>query len=104
MRPYIVKAINTGASTQTVKPKLDKKIYSEKTSEIMRKMLVSTVERGEYKWVKPEGYKIGGKTGTAQIAVGGRYDTSKTIASFIGFAPAEKPKFIALVVLKEPKS
>lgn len=104
MRPYIVKAINTGASTQTVKPKLDKKIYSEKTSEIMRKMLVSTVERGEYKWVKPEGYKIGGKTGTAQIAVGGRYDTSKTIASFIGFAPADKPKFIALVVLKEPKS
>lgn len=104
MRPYIVKAIKTGASTQAVKPKLDKKIYSEKTSEIMRKMLVSTVEHGEYKWVKPEGYKIGGKTGTAQIAVGGRYDTSKTIASFIGFAPADKPQFIALVVLKEPKS
>ncbi len=104
MRPYIVKAIKNESSTQPVKPKLDKKIYSEKTSEIMRKMLVSTVEHGEYKWVKPEGYKIGGKTGTAQIAIGGRYDTSKTIASFIGFAPADKPKFVALVVLKEPKS
>lgn len=104
MRPFIVKAIKTGTSTQIVMPKLDKKIYSEKTSEIMKKMLVSTVEHGEYKWVKPEGYKIGGKTGTAQIAIGGRYDTSKTIASFIGFAPADKPKFIALVVLKEPKS
>jgi len=104
MRPYIVKAIKTDSSSQVVRPKLDKKIYSEKTSEIMKKMLVSTVENGEYKWIKPEGYSIGGKTGTSQIALGGRYDTSKTIASFIGFAPAEKPKFIALVVLKEPKS
>jgi len=104
MRPYVVRAIKSENSTQLVKPKLDKKIYSEKTSETMRKMLVSTVEHGEYKWIKPEGYKIGGKTGTAQIAIGGRYDTSKTIASFIGFAPADKPKFIALVVLKEPKS
>ncbi len=104
MRPYIVKAIKDGLTTQEVKPKLDKKIFSEKTSQTVKKMLVSTVEHGEYKWVIPEGYRIGGKTGTAQIAVGGKYDASKTIASFIGFAPADKPKFIALVILKEPKS
>ena len=104
MRPYIVKAIKDGLTTQEVKPKLDKKIFSEKTSQTVKKMLVSTVEHGEYKWAIPEGYHIGGKTGTAQIAVGGKYDASKTIASFIGFAPADKPKFIALVILKEPKS
>ena len=104
MRPYIVKAIKDGLTTQEVKPKLDKKIFSEKTSQTVKKMLVSTVEHGEYKWVIPEGYRIGGKTGTAQIAVGGKYDASKTIASFIGFAPADKQKFIALVILKEPKS
>lgn len=104
MRPYIVKAMKTGLTTQEVKPKLDKKILSQKTSDIVKKMLVSTVEHGEYKWAIPEGYHIGGKTGTAQIAIGGKYDASKTIASFIGFAPADKPKFIALVVLKEPKS
>lgn len=104
MRPYVVKAMKTGTSIQEVKPRLDKKIFSDKTSTIVKKMLVSTVEHGEYKWAVPDGYHIGGKTGTAQIAVSGKYDASNTIASFIGFAPAEKPKFVALVVLKEPKS
>ena len=67
-------------------------------------MLVSTVENGEVKWAKPKGYVIGGKTGTAQVPIKGVYDASKTIASFIGFAPAEDPKFITFVVLYEPKT
>src|SRR3989344_9651299 len=67
-------------------------------------MLLSTVENGEIKWAKPEGYQIGGKTGTAQIPIQGKYDPSKTVASFIGFAPFEKPKFLALVILREPQS
>jgi cell division protein FtsI (penicillin-binding protein 3)/stage V sporulation protein D (sporulation-specific penicillin-binding protein) len=65
-------------------------------------MLVDTVEHGEYRYAVPAGYKIGGKTGTAQIPVEGRYDASKTIASFVGFAPADDPKFIALVILNQP--
>ena len=67
-------------------------------------MLLSTVEHGEYKWIKPAGYKIGGKTGTAQIPIRGVYESTKTIASFIGFAPYKDPKFIILVVLTEPKT
>ena len=67
-------------------------------------MLVSTVENAEAKWDRPTGYRIGGKTGTAQIPIQGHYDPSKTIASFIGFAPADKPRFIALVIFREPKS
>jgi hypothetical protein len=47
---------------------------------------------------------MGGKTGTAQVAISGHYDASKTIASFIGFAPVAKPKFIGLIVLDQPKS
>ncbi|MEK7498046.1 MAG: penicillin-binding transpeptidase domain-containing protein, partial [Patescibacteria group bacterium] len=47
---------------------------------------------------------IAGKTGTAQIPVAGHYDSTKTIASFIGFSPAEKPRFIMLVTLREPKT
>ncbi|MFA6532799.1 MAG: penicillin-binding transpeptidase domain-containing protein, partial [Patescibacteria group bacterium] len=46
----------------------------------------------------------GGKTGTAQVPIKGIYDASKTIASFIGFAPANDPKFLTFVVLYEPKS
>ena len=48
--------------------------------------------------------KVAGKTGTAQIPISGYYDEEKTIASFIGFAPPDEPKFIMLVTLREPQS
>ena len=67
-------------------------------------MLLSTIKHGEVKWDIPEGYQIGGKTGTAQIPIKGHYDPNKTIASFIGFAPVDKPKFVSLVILKEPQA
>ncbi|MDO8637944.1 MAG: penicillin-binding transpeptidase domain-containing protein, partial [Candidatus Daviesbacteria bacterium] len=52
----------------------------------------------------PKNYKIAGKTGTAQIPIAGHYDATKYMASFIGFAPADNPKFIMLVLYNEPKS
>lgn len=104
LKPHVVKSIIAGGEERQVPRREVAKILDERTSDIIRRMLVSTVERGEYKWIRPEGYLIGGKTGTAQIPVQGKYDPSKTIASFIGFAPADKPKFITLVVLKEPKT
>ncbi len=104
LRPHVVKSIIAGGDERQVPKKETAKILDEKTSEIIKRMLVNTVEHGEYKWARPEGYSIGGKTGTAQIPVQGKYDPSKTIASFIGFAPADRPKFITLVVLKEPKT
>ncbi|MBI1862813.1 penicillin-binding protein 2 [Candidatus Microgenomates bacterium] len=102
LEPHIVKSIRSGDTVKEINKKVIRRIISERTSAILRKMLVDTVEHGEYKYAVPEGYKIGGKTGTAQIAVAGHYDPSKTIASFVGFAPADDPKFIALVVLKQP--
>lgn len=104
MQPYVVKDIQSNGSERSQSPKVVRQTISEKTSRIVREMLVSTVEHGEYRYAKPEGYAIGGKTGTAQIAVKGTYDASKTIASFIGFAPADDPQFIALVMFKEPKT
>lgn len=104
LKPYIVYKMDSGDREIEIKPKVIRKVLNNKTSEIMKKMLYSTVEHGEFQWVKPKGYKMGGKTGTAQIPIKGHYDTSKTIASFIGFAPLDKPKFITLVVLREPES
>ena len=104
MKPMVVGKEVFGEKEKIIQPKVEKKVVSSQTSEIIKKMLISTVENGEMKWAKPEGYTIGGKTGTAQIPIAGKYDVSKTIASFIGFAPADKPKFIVLVTLKEPKS
>lgn len=104
LRPHIVKKIISSTGEKTIDRKIERRVISKKTSEIIKRMLLSTVEHGEYKWSKPKGYKIGGKTGTSQIPIRGRYEGGKTIASFIGFAPVDKPKFIGLVVLWEPKT
>ena len=104
MKPYLVQKIVSENKITEIKPKVEKRVISQLTSEIIKKMLVSTVENAEAKWNLPKGYVIGGKTGTAQIPIKGHYDPSKTIASFIGFAPASDPKFITLVVLYEPQT
>jgi cell division protein FtsI/penicillin-binding protein 2 len=77
---------------------------TKKTAEEVTEMMVASVENGEAKFAKPQGYRIAGKTGTAQIPVEGFYDATKTIASFVGFAPADAPKFVMLVTLREPSS
>jgi len=104
MKPYIVQKIVSENRTTEIKPKVEKRIFSQMTSDVIRKMLVSTVENAEAKWDRPKGFSIGGKTGTAQVAIKGHYDASKTIASFIGFAPADNPKFLTFVVLYEPQT
>ncbi len=104
MKPYIVHKIVSDNKTTEIKPKVERKILSQSTSDIIRKMLVSTVENAEAKWDRPKGFSVGGKTGTAQVPIKGFYDASKTIASFIGFAPASDPKFLTFVVLYEPQT
>jgi len=102
--PHTVLRIDAEGREQTIQTKLTQTILSERTSLIIKKMLASTVENGEVSWAKPKGYAVGGKTGTAQIPIAGHYDPSKTIASFIGFAPVNNPKFVALVIIREPKA
>lgn len=79
-------------------------VISRGTAAQMTLMMVNAVDSGEAKWAKPKGFSIAGKTGTAQIPVSGHYDADKTIVSFVGFAPADQPKFAMLVTLREPKS
>lgn len=104
MKPYVVDRLISQKKEIKIKPKIEKKVISKTTSEIIKKMLVSTVENAEAKWDRPKDIKIGGKTGTAQVPIQGHYDPSKTNASFIGFAPADNPKFITMVMLKEPET
>ncbi len=104
MKPHVVKQIIYNDGIKNIDPQVEGQVISAKTSNTIKQMLVSTVEHGEYHWDRPQGYKIGGKTGTAQIPVQGHYDPSHTIASFVGFAPADKPKFIVMVMYKEPQS
>ncbi len=105
-QPRVVKEIVDEKKSYPIKNHLKRKILSEKTSEIIKKMLYSTVENAEVNWqkIKPPGYQIGGKTGTAQIPIAGHYDPNKTVASFIGFFPVTQPKYLILVILKEPST
>ena len=105
VKPFVVKELTSeSGESKVIKPKKLERVISEKTSKEIIQMLVETVKHGEAKWDIPRGYVIGGKTGTAQIAVSGKYDATKTNASFIGFAPAQDPKFIMLVTLRQPET
>lgn len=104
MKPYLVQKIVSDGRVTEIKPQVQGRVVSRLTSDIIKKMLVSTVENGEVKWARPNGYLIGGKTGTAQVPIKGVYDPSQTIASFIGFAPADNPKFLTFVVLYHPRT
>ncbi len=82
----------------------EKRVLSWDTCTTIKEMMVKAIEEGESKWIKPQGIKVAGKTGTSQIPIAGHYDKDKTIASFIGFAPADDPQFIILTILTEPSS
>ncbi|MBU2577258.1 penicillin-binding protein 2 [Patescibacteria group bacterium] len=103
-QPQVVKKIFEEDKSIVIEPVLKARPISEKTAKEVTKMMVEAVEKGEAKWAKPEGYKIAGKTGTAQIPIKGHYDPEKTITSFVGFAPADNPKFSMLLTLREPKT
>lgn len=104
VRPYLVKQIIGEEKKMEMEPKIEGEVISSTTAKVMTELMVNAVDNGEAKWAKPPGYRIAGKTGTAQIPVAGHYDEEKTIASFVGFAPADNPKFVMLVTLREPSS
>lgn len=105
MEPHIVKTINLPSGEKIdLRPKTKRVIFSKKTTGILKEMMVQAIENGETKYLKIPGIRVAGKTGTAQIPIAGHYDSEKTIASFVGFAPVDKPKFVMLVALHEPSS
>lgn len=87
-----------------IEPHKIRQVVSEMAAKKMTDIMVTAVKEGEAKWTAAKGYKIAGKTGTAQIPVAGNYDAEKTITSFVGFAPADDPRFVMLVTLREPQT
>lgn len=77
-----------------------KNVVSEETSETMRTILESVVSEGSGKNAYIEGYKIGGKTATSQTLP---RSAKKYISSFIGFAPADNPQVLAMIVIHDPQ-
>lgn len=105
MEPHVVsKIIDERGKEVAIKPKVIREIISQNTAKVVTEMMVNSVEQGEAKWTKIPGYRVAGKTGTSQIAIAGHYDPDRTVASFVGFAPAEDPRFAMLVKVNEPKT
>lgn len=104
MEPHVVGEIKDEDGSFKIKPKVVREVIKESTAEMLKEMMVAAVEEGEAKYLKLKGFKIAGKTGTAQIPVAGHYDPTKTIASFVGFAPADDPKFVMLVRYDQPST
>ena len=103
--PRLVKEIyaNDGYVLQSNTPKLKSRTVSEETSRLLAGMLEGVVEKGSGKKTFIEGYRVGGKTGTAQKYEDGRIAAGKYVSSFVGFFPANAPKYLALVVIDEPQ-
>jgi len=102
--PEVVGKIASDGWSQEIKPTVGERVISEKAAAEVTAMMYEAAKSGEAKWTYLKGFKVAGKTGTAQIPISGHYDAEKTMASFVGFAPYDKPKFVMLVILREPKS
>lgn len=104
--PYIVKNIfanDTGTIINENTPHLKRTVISTETSDLVRYTLESVVAMGTGKNAYIENYRIGGKTGTAQKVVDGKYSSSSYILSFIGFLPADNPELTIYVAVDGAK-
>lgn len=105
-QPYVAKSWtnpDTGEIVASNEPKLIRQVVSEETSKQVREALESVVANGTGGNAFIDGYRVGGKTGTAQKVVNGRYSTSEHIVSFIGFAPADDPQIVVYTAVDNPQ-
>ena len=81
-----------------------RRVFSSDTSYSMRSLLRLVVTKGTGKKADAPGYRVGGKTGTAQKIINGRYSNSINITSFAGVFPMDQPRYVMVVMLDEPKA
>ncbi|MCW8862705.1 MAG: penicillin-binding protein 2 [Rhodospirillales bacterium] len=86
-----------------VLPLPGERVITEKTSDSMRKMMRLVVRAGTAGKADAKGYRVGGKTGTAEKLENGRYRKDALISSFVGVFPMDAPRYVVLVVIDEPK-
>ncbi|GEL75971.1 stage V sporulation protein D [Tenuibacillus multivorans] len=94
----------TGEKIKDVEPVMKERVISQETSEEVRRALESVVAKGTGRGAYVDGYRVGGKTGTAQkVGPDGRYLENNHIVSFMGFAPADDPEYVVYVAIDNPK-
>ena len=104
--PHVVNRIvdENGCIVKNIEPRILKQTVSESTSDKLKDYCIGVVEESEGtgKKSRPAGYRIGGKTGTAQISGVGGYQAGQYVVSFMSFAPAENPQLVMYVVIDRP--
>jgi len=106
LQPYIVsKLVDYNGKEEVRQPKVVNQVLTKDAAQKTAGMMVSVVDYGHGKKAGVPGFKVAGKTGTAQVArPGGGYYDSRHVGSFVGFAPADNPKFSMIVRLDNPKN
>lgn len=102
--PSLAKGVvSKDGSVEELSPVLKNTTISERASAMLREMLEGVVAEGSGKNAYIEGYRVAGKTGTAQKYENGAVAQGKYVSSFVGFFPANEPRYLALVIVDEPK-
>ena len=106
-KPYILKSINEGVTNNVIKEnskEFVRRTISTETSQTMRMGLESVVALGGGKKAYIEGYRVGGKTGTAQKAKDGKYLVNNYIMSFMSVVPSNNPEAVLYIAIDNPKN
>ncbi|MBQ9181270.1 MAG: stage V sporulation protein D [Bacilli bacterium] len=106
LKPYIVKSLNEPETNTVIKENkktIVRKVLSEETSASVRSTLESVVTNGTGRPAFIDGYRVGGKTGTAQKVKDGKYMVGNYIVSFIGFLPANDPEVVVYIAIDNAK-
>lgn len=107
MKPYVAKEWRDSFTHSIIgrtEPTVVRQVITPETSEKVRNALESVVAKGTGRQAYIEGYRVGGKTGTAQKVRNGRYVDGEYIVSFIGFAPADDPQILVYLAVDNPKA
>lgn len=104
LRPQIVREVvgKDGQVSRAFQPDQVGTVLEAKTAQTVKGILEKVVEEGTGRSAFIEGFRIAGKTGTAQKVGAGGYEPGKYVASFVGFAPADRPQIAMLVIIDEP--
>ena len=105
MKPYIVDRIEdeNGNIVKKNNPIVLRKVFSDEVSRLNRSYMEAVVSRGTGKDAQIQGYRVGGKTGTAQKSGKGGYQKGRYFSSFFAFFPVNRPKYALLITINEPK-
>jgi cell division protein FtsI (penicillin-binding protein 3) len=105
MRPFLVQRLEDkdGRVVREFEPQKLRKVCSAKTAKRLTALLRWVVDKGTGTQVKLEDYSVAGKTGTAHMLMNGKYSQNNYVSSFVGFVPAEDPRFVIYVSMEDPR-